>query len=433
MYKETLKRTQEIRDAGYKVKEVWACQVQKTEEHLPQKQMHSYPHLILYNFEWYGHKNLRKNPTGTFTIENAHVPLSVSMGDTLNREPTHICEKDPAVLVYKFMKDLERRGANTQKKVLQTWMPEDKETLQREACKRIEEWCNEVPVLGFNSGQYDLNLIREHFAKCLADTTDKVRVAKNANRIMFILTHSFRFLDIMNYLGPGTSYYKWVKVYGCQTVKSWFPYEWFDNPEKLDFPGLPEYDAWYSKLKGGHVLSREEWQGCKRTFAENGMQTFADWLRYYNNLDVAPGLEALEKMRAFYTENGDRHLERRGEHSRGQLALPSPRSRGKRRRTLESQQRGLRDVERRSERWAHQIPRRGVTSLRPHQQAHPKLCKRILGYNANALYLSTMLRDMPCGQEKISTHFTPRRLVDNLKNGTWFGFAEVDIEVPEKL
>ena len=34
------------------------------------------------------------------------------------------------------------------------------------------------------------------------------------------------------------------------------------------------------------------------------MQTFADWLLYYNNLDVAAGLEALEKMRAFYTEKG---------------------------------------------------------------------------------------------------------------------------------
>ena len=34
------------------------------------------------------------------------------------------------------------------------------------------------------------------------------------------------------------------------------------------------------------------------------MQTFADWLLYYNKLDVAPGLEALEKMRAFNTEKG---------------------------------------------------------------------------------------------------------------------------------
>lgn len=34
------------------------------------------------------------------------------------------------------------------------------------------------------------------------------------------------------------------------------------------------------------------------------MQTFADWLKYYNNLDVAPGLEALQKMRNFYIAKG---------------------------------------------------------------------------------------------------------------------------------
>ena len=34
------------------------------------------------------------------------------------------------------------------------------------------------------------------------------------------------------------------------------------------------------------------------------MQTFADWLCHYNNLDVAPGLEALDKTREFYTEKG---------------------------------------------------------------------------------------------------------------------------------
>ena len=30
------------------------------------------------------------------------------------------------------------------------------------------------------------------------------------------------------------------------------------------------------------------------------MVTFADWLEYYNNLDVGPFLESLEKMRDFY-------------------------------------------------------------------------------------------------------------------------------------
>ena len=238
------------------------------------------------------------------TIENTHVLISVSIGDTLEREPTHICEKDPANLVHKFMEELERREKNIRDQVRAAFIPDDINMLTKAQRLKIEEWCNQVPVLGFNSGRYDLNLIREHFVGRLSDTTGKVRVAKNGNKIMFILSKNFRFLDIINYLGPGTSYEKWVKAYECETVKLWFPYEWFDTPEKLDFCGLPKYEDWYSKLKGGYVLTRDEWEGCQRLFKEKGMCTFADWLRYYNNLDVAPGLEALEKMRAFYSDKG---------------------------------------------------------------------------------------------------------------------------------
>ena len=267
---------------------------------------------------------------------------------------------------------------------------------------KIEKWCNQVPVLGFNSGRYDLNLIREHFAERLSDTTGKVRVAKNGNKIMFILSKNFRFLDIINYLGPGTSYEKWVKAYECETVKSWFPYEWFDTPEKLDFRGLPKYEDWYSKLKGGYVLTRDEWEGCQRLFKEKRMCTFADWLRYYNNLDVAPGLEALEKMRAFYTDKGIDIL-------KDAVSIPGV--------SLHYLLRGC--VERGADLYSpckeayemlkeavvggpslvftryHEV---GVTKIRSHRIAEPRFCKNILGYDANALYLSTMLRDMPCGK-----------------------------------
>jgi len=46
-----------------------------------------------------------------------------------------------------------------------------------------------------------------------------------------------------------------------------------------------------------------------------------------------------------------------------------------------------------------------------------------------------MLRDMPCGKEKV-VHHAPENLphfTERLKTGEWFGFAEVDIEIPKKL
>jgi len=49
-------------------------------------------------------------------------------------------------------------------------------------------------------------------------------------------------------------YQKWVKAYECKAVKSWLPYEWFETPEKLDYPGLPNYLEWYSKQKRGDIF-----------------------------------------------------------------------------------------------------------------------------------------------------------------------------------
>ena len=80
-----------------------------------------------------------------------------------------------------------------------------------------------------------------------------------------------------------------------------------------------------------------------------------------------------------------------------------------------------------------------VTGIRSHRISEPRLCKNILGYDANALYLSTMLREIPCGKERVvnySGEFQAEAapiLKHRLKEGKWFGFAEVDIVIPERL
>lgn len=73
--------------------------------------------------------------------------------------------------------------------------------------------------------------------------------------------------------------------------------------DKLIFRGLPDYPEWHSKLKGSFSLSLKEWRACQNIFQEKEMKTFADWLRYYKNLDVGPFIEALVKMRDFYTRH----------------------------------------------------------------------------------------------------------------------------------
>ena len=116
---------------------------------------------------------------------------------------------------------------------------------------------------------------------------------------MFVNTPHYKFLDVMNYVSLGTSHDKWVQTYGATQTKSWLLYEWFDSANKLDHKGLPPYPCWYSKLKKQLCFIPSRVQRLSVH-----LPTFRDWLEYYNNLDVSPFLEALETMKAFYTNLG---------------------------------------------------------------------------------------------------------------------------------
>ena len=405
----------------------------------------TYPHAIVYDFEAYQDTSKAVRQTSDLFYESEHVPISVSLADTLNPEPEYIVSRDPAELIRLFHQSLERRHTAIVADVVAKFRFPNIEGIPKKQGEEIVKWVYQVPVLGFNSGHYDLKLIRQHFIPLLAQDPGTFAAEKNG-RIMFINTPKFKFLDVLNYLGPGITYEKWVKTYGATLSKSWLPYEWFDSPDKLDFPGLPPYMAWYSKLKGEYVLTLKEYDDCHRIFKERGMQTFGDWLEYYNNLDVAPFLEALQKMKEFYTSLGIDIL-------KDAVSLPGVSEKYILRKTLQP-------------RWGYKPPelyspnkeayamlkaavvggpslvftRRhvaGETRIRSHQYEDARLCRRILGYDANSLYPSTMMKEMPCGPGYVKSYDNPeayaRVFPQFLWMEEWFGFAEVDIEVPEEL
>ena len=247
--RELLRKTQQqelkIRNAGYNLVIVWECNAPGYKQLDFELKTEVYPHDIVYDFEAY----LDNTKCDKVTADLIHVPISVSVGDTMDIQPTHLCERDPKALIEKFMNELQRRAAVLRADVEQQFLPSDIELLPKKQQQKIHDWCAQVPVLRFNSGKYDLNLIKQYFVEKLADACTKVKVATQGSKTMFIITPEFKFLDVINYLGPDTLYDKWVKAYGCEQTKSWFPYEWFYNPDKLDYPSLPGYTAWYSKTK----------------------------------------------------------------------------------------------------------------------------------------------------------------------------------------
>ena len=318
-------------------------------------------------------------------------------------------------------------------------MPPDLEGLPKQQ-NLINQWCSQVPVVGFNSGRYDLQLIRKYFINHLGQ--ENVLSGEKQGRIMYMNTPQFKFLDITNYLSPGITYDKWVKTYGAKQTKSWLPYEWFDSADKLD-KGLPSYWCWYSQLRNSFALTPAEYEECKRVFEEREMQTFGDWLEYYNNLDVTPFVETLEKMKAFYTKLGI-------DIFKDAVSLLGV-----------SMQYILRDTLRRRNppelyapgNEAYEMLKAAVvggpslvftrkhvageTRIRSHKYDLARIVKRILGFDANSLYLSTMAKEMPCGKETVIHYEDPvqaaKELIPRMYSKRWFGFAEVDIEVPRDL
>ena len=252
--------------------------------------------------------------TEELTITSRHVPVSVAINDNLTNEPVFIVDQDPENLIKSFMRDLKERQRKISEEVDSLYpLPkstDDSVHLPVNVQNLWKTWVNQVPVFGFNSGRYDINMIKEYFVKDLAEISN-VNVAKKGNSYMFLSLPNFKFLDIKSYLAPGLSYDAWCRAYGCELQKLAFPYEWFDSFDKLNHKGPVKYEEFYSSLKGGITISQEEYQNFCDEFSKRGCVTMKDWLKEYNLADVKPFIEALEKTREQYYPDEIDLLERR--------------------------------------------------------------------------------------------------------------------------
>lgn len=142
LFCKTQARTAAIRREGFKVVDGWACEGRRVWPK-PKTFTKPYHQAILYDFEAFGDKNHLKEPSGDLTFERTHVPISVSIGDTLDSEPTHICERELKKLCCKFMDELERRGQNIRQAVRREFIPKNVYLLPKKPPKAtINEWCD---------------------------------------------------------------------------------------------------------------------------------------------------------------------------------------------------------------------------------------------------------------------------------------------------
>ena len=495
-YAKTIELEKKMKEQGFKIVSVWECEKPELKKKRFCKKFRPYPYFIVYDFEAICQK-INEKQTDELEITAKHIPVSVAINDNLTKKPSFIVEEDPKELNKKFVVELLKRARQIEEKVesanyvlgVRRKMNADDKgdqyggylineasvKLSKETAKSYVNWVKQVPVFGFNSGRYDINMIKEYFVENLTSLSD-VNVAKKENSYMFLSTPNFKFLDIKNFLAPGLSYDAWCRAYGCELQKLAFPYEWFDSFEKLNHIGTVKYEEFYSSLKGGITISQEEYQNFCDEFRKRGCVTMKDWLKEYNLADVEPFIEALEKTREQYypdeidllkdavsipgismtyvlnkalkmKKKSDPDLFAPGDPCKCECSSDDCQKKGC------EKCKEIRDNCRIcTKNEAYEILTKGmvggpsivfcrhaeagVSKIRSHiyREEDAKICRSVQGLDANSLYLFCSGQEMPCGKEKVfkCNPEEKNEIIQNVLNDKLFGFFEVDIEVPEQ-
>ena len=491
-YSETIDLEKKMKEQNFKLVSVWECEKPELKKMKFKKEFRLYPYFIVFDFEAILEK-MNEPQTEELTITSRHVPVSVAINDNLTNEPVFIVDQDLENLIKSFVEDLMERQRKIAEKVNSLYpLPEsndDRVHLPGKVQNLWKTWVNQVPVFGFNSGRYDINMIKEFFVKDLAEISN-VKVAKKENSYMFLSLPIFKFLDIKSYLAPGFSYDAWCRAYGTELQKLVFPYEWFDSFEKLNHKGPVRYEDFFSSLKGRITISQEEYQNFCDEFHKRGCVTMEDWLKEYNLADVKPFINALEKTREqYYPDEIDllkdavsipgismmyvlNEASKRKKYSEPDLFAPGEPCKCEcsddcEKFPCEDCKEVRKDCKICTKNEAYEMLKTGmiggpsivfcryaeagVSRIRSHihsdsaagkageagekLRADTKTCRAVLGLDANSLYLFCSGQEMPCGKEKVFSERSGEKdkLIQNVLKDKLFGFFQVDIEVPEQL
>ena len=179
-------------------------------------------------------------------------------------------------------------------------------------------------------------------------------------------------------------------------------------------------------------VSMDDYEEAIEIFNKHNFKNMFDYLEYYNNCDVIPMVEAINKMFEFYrAKNLDMFKDA--------ISLPGLAYKM----LMNCPNANFSLFEEKDKHLYYMLKNniRGGPSIifNRHQEVDKtlirggKLCKSIIGFDANALYLGKIMDEMPVGKYKHITEYNINNLVHDILNDKLFGFVEVDIKVPDEL
>ncbi|GMF19315.1 unnamed protein product [Phytophthora lilii] len=472
---------------------------------------HYLDHFIVFDFEAIL-KPLSQQHGSHISFDNQHIPGKFkAIYSSIDKHLTNHEKANPGIMDGITIENINAKRKEDQE--LNTFL-KTKEKISKDL-EILHQILDQTPVIGFNTGNYDINLIKNELFSAIG--TENIKYVIKNGGYMAIATNTYKMLDMINCVPPGTSYDKYLATYlggcrcddkircTCELSKGVFPYEYITSFDVLNETELPPKSAFYSKLRCSNI-SDDEYKHVQFVWGHYGMKTLKDLLIWYNNLDVGPFIKAIQKQRELFKRfdldmfAGGVSLPGLSEkvmYKTQELIFPTKKAGtsfdfpGKRYlgyikqdedanrefsmtmqhldKLLKKQKfmcnycycklseetaffRYKKLLEFNADRLVYSIDdeeseiyrkmkaniaggpsiifnrfaKRNETFIRG-----GKLCKKVIGYDANALYLWCLGNFMPCG--RLTTIEPYDSIIDDIQADKIFGFLECDIETPEHL
>ena len=265
-----------------------------------------FSNLAVFDFESLRMPEEKFKNTETTTWIGKHVPISVSISSNLIVTPIFLCNSNPRDLVESFIDAVECLGtqskAQMKLKILEVEtaikikLTRTLESLNERRCQNqrffafknhcfeddneekdastqflqmqknqlielqehLERYCNVSPVFGFISAKNDISSVKSFLIPILINERNmEPIVIQKANQFVSFKFGDDQLLHIMNFLGGATRLDSFLKAYKASETEGFFPYEWFDCPQKMNNSELPPYDAFLSKLRNINPLEKD--------------------------------------------------------------------------------------------------------------------------------------------------------------------------------
>ena len=401
------------------------------------KNLKFFPYKIAYDFETL-FETCEKENGPKINYEQVLVPASVSVCSDVPgyEEPKcFISEGDPRKMIidmYSYMLQIADCSyeilRESYRDILDKLASQDGENQKPgiELEKRLKKWLIQIPVCGFNSGKFDFNIMKSYLIPYILSSGEEIEQAiKKENGYMAVSTERLLFLDVSNYLSAGTSYSKWLKSWKVEEQKGWWPYENFTSLEYLNKTQLPPKADFYSDLKQ-EGISDQDYEYLKQVWVNEGMGTLRDLLVWYNNKDTKPMVAGLNRMGEKFQDMNIDMLKG------GCISLPGL-AYAHLVKTLPKRI-SLPLWNNKTKQWHYKLRENicggpSIIFCRYHEKGKTKIrrvgktCQKIFGMDANALYLSCLMENMPtfpmAEWVKNDDGTFSRQLAMNLKEYQW--------------